>query len=149
MSVPQFARIRVCLSTAVLLLAVFQTAKSAQNASGHFEVYCDGFGFFLEKVDGAPVPGKVLLFLYTGFPGVQYAYESMQNWSDVIVYRNGCIADGGCEILARGKVRLDNEATVDARRVSGKYEIEFNGKHLSGQFAAKRRGYKHPPRICM
>lgn len=70
MSGAAFARIRVYLSSAVLSLALFPTATSAQNASGHFEVYCDGVGFFLGKIDGAPVPGRLLLFLYTGFPGI-------------------------------------------------------------------------------
>jgi len=147
MSVPQFARICFCLGAAVLLLAGFPTTCSGQNARGHFEVYCDGVGFFLAKVDGAPVPGKLFLFLYTGFPGIPYVRE--KTWKDVYVYRNGCVADGKCEVLARGKVWLDDEAMPDARRVSGKYEIELNGQHLRGQFAAKRHDYETPPRLCM
>jgi hypothetical protein len=146
-SIPQFARIRVCLSTAVLLLAVFPTATSAQNPIGHFEVYCDGVGFFLPKVDGAPALREVLLFLYTGFPGIPYVPK--EKWKDLYVYRNGCVADGKCEVLARGRVWLDDEATGNAMRVSGKYEIELNGQHLRGQFAAKRRDEKQPPRRCM
>ena len=65
----------------VLLLAVFPTASSGQNATGHFEVYCDGVGFFLAKVDGAPAPGKLFLFLYTGFPGIPYVPK--ETWKDV------------------------------------------------------------------
>jgi hypothetical protein len=147
MNVPQFARMWICLSAVVLLLAVFPTASSGQNATGHFEMYCDGVGFFLAKVDGAPAPGKLFLFLYTGFPGIPYVPK--ETWKDVYVYRNGCIADAKCEVLARGKVWLDDEAMPDARRVSGKYEIEFNGQHVRGQFAAKRHDYKHTPRLCM
>jgi hypothetical protein len=128
------------------LLAAFPTATSAQNATGRFEVYCDGFGFFLGKVDGAPAPGKLLLFLYTGFPGIRYVPK--EKWTDVLVYRNGCIADGKCEIFAHGKVWLDDEATVDTRRVSGRYDIERNGQHLGGRFAAKLHNYSTPVRIC-
>jgi len=91
MNVPQFARMWICLSAVVLLLAVFPTASSGQNATGHFEMYCDGVGFFLAKVDGAPAPGKLFLFLYTGFPGIPYVPK--ETWKDVYVYRNGCIAD--------------------------------------------------------
>jgi hypothetical protein len=147
MSVPQFARIHVCLSTAVLLLAVYPTTTSAQSATGHFEMYCDGFGFFLAKVDGAPAPGKLLLFLYTDFPAIPYVPK--QEWKDVLVYRNGCVADGKCKVLARGKVWLNDEATREAGYVSGKYEIERNGQDLRGRFVAKRRENEHPPRVCM
>lgn len=65
-----FSRIAGCLSTAVpvLLLVVVPGGTFAQAATGRFEIYCDGAGFFLEKVDGAPAPRKLLLFLYTGFP---------------------------------------------------------------------------------
>ncbi len=147
MSVSRFARICVCLGVVVLLLALFPIASATNNATGRFEVYCDGFGFFLSSIDGAPAPGKLFLFLYTGFPGINYVPK--EKWKDVYVYSNGCIADGKCEVLARGKVCLDDEALPDASRVSGKYEIELNGQHLRGQFAAKRRDYKHPPRLCM
>jgi hypothetical protein len=134
------------LSTAVLLLVIAANGNSGEDATGHFEVYCDGVGFFLAKVDGAPAPRKVLLFLYTGFPGVPYVPK--EEWKDVNVYRNGCAADGKCEVLTPGRIRLDNEITPDGRRVSGKYEFEFGGQHLHGGFTADRRRYKHPPRIC-
>jgi hypothetical protein len=112
-------------------------------------MYCDGIGFFLAKVDGAPAPGKLFLLLYTGFPGIPAIPK--ETWKDVKVYRNGCIADGKCEVLARGKIWVDDEVTPDARRISGNYEIELNGQHLRGQFAANRHNYnyKHPPRLCM
>ena len=147
MSVPQFAWICFCLSAVVLLLAVFPGASSTHNATGRFEVYCDGVGFFLAKVDGAPAPGKLFLFLYTGFPGTPYVPK--ETWQDVYVYRDGCIADGKCEVLAHGKVWLDDVPMPDARRVSGKYEIELNGQHLRGQFVAKRHDHKNPLRLCM
>lgn len=110
-------------------------------------MYCDSIGFFLEKIDGAPAPGKLFLFLYTGFPGVPFVPK--ETWKDVSVFRDGCIADGKCEVLAHGKVWLDGEAVSDATRISGKYEIELNGQHLRGRFAAKRHDYKHSPRLCM
>lgn len=135
-----------CLGIAVLLLVVVSNGHTGENATGRFERYCDGFGFFLANVDGAPSPRKLLLFLYTGSPGVPYVPK--EEWEDVIVYRNGCAADGKCEVLAHGRIRLDNEITPDGRRVSGKYEIEFSGQHLLGTFTSERRRSKHPPRIC-
>jgi len=147
MSVPHFARMCFFLSAIVLLLAVFPTAPSTHTATERFEVYCDGFGFFLAKVDGAPAPGKLFLFLYTGFPGITYVPK--ETWKDVYVYRNGCLADGKCEVLAHGKVWLDDEVMPDAKRISGRYEIELNGQNLRGQFAAERHDYKKPPRLCM
>ena len=147
MSVSLFGRIRICVNAVVLSLVILPTASSSQNATGHFEVYCDGVGFFLAKVDGAPAAGKLFLFLYMGFPGTPYVPK--EAWQDVYVYRDGCIADGKCEVLAHGKVWLDDVPMPDARRVSGKYKIELNGQHLRGQFTAIRHDYKHPPRLCM
>jgi hypothetical protein len=134
------------LSTAVLLLVVVANSHSSEDATGRFEVYCDGVGFLLAKVDGAPAPGKLLLFLYAGFPSVPYV--AREEWKDVNVYRNGCVADGTCEVLTHGRIKLDNEITPDARRVSGRYEFEFSGQHLRGTFTVERGRYKHPPRIC-
>jgi hypothetical protein len=148
MNVLQFARNSICLSAAVLLLAVF--TSPAQNAAGYFEVYCDGVGFFLAKVDGPPPPGKLFLFLGTHFPGSPYVPK--ETWTDVSVFRNGCIADGKCEAFAHGKIWLDDtdlSAGSDVRHISGKYEIELNGQHLRGQFALKLHDYRHTPRVCM
>lgn len=151
MNAPQFARILICLSAALLFIRVLPIASSTHNATGRFEVYCDGVGFFLANIDGAPAPGKLLLFLYTGFPGIVYVPK--ETWKEVYVYRDGCIADGKCEVLAHGTIWLDNEdlspAEADAKHISGKYEIELNGRHLHGQFAAKVHDYKYPPRLCM
>ena len=147
MGVYHFSRIAACIRTALLVLAIALLAASAQGATGHFEVYCDGVGFFLAKVDRAPAPRKLLLFLRTDFPGIPYVPK--EEWKDVFVYRDGCAADGKCEVLAHGRVRLDNEITPDGRSVSGRYEIELKGQQLDGHFAAERRFYKHPPRICM
>ena len=80
-----------------------------------------------------PRQETIPIFIYR-LSGINYVPK--EEWKDVYVYRNGCIADGKCEVLARGKVWLDNEAMPDASRVSGKYEIELNGQHLRGQFPA-------------
>src|ERR1700761_3191720 len=101
MSASVIVRSAACLSTAALLLVSAPTAASAEAATGHFEVYCDGVGFFLAKIDGAPEPKKLLLFLRTGFPGIPYVPKD--DWKDVYVYRNGCAADGKCEVLAHGR----------------------------------------------
>jgi hypothetical protein len=146
MSACPFSRIAVCLSTAFLLLIVVPTATSAQDATGHFEVYCDGVGFFLANVDGAPGQRKLLLFLRTDFPGIPYVPR--EEWKDVYVFRDGCAADEKCEVLTHGNVWLDRELTPDSRRVAGKYEIELNGQHIHGQFATGRRPSKHLTRIC-
>jgi hypothetical protein len=145
MSVPQFGRIRLCLSTAVLLLAVITTAASAQNATGYFEEYCDGFGFFLAKVDGAPALGRLFLFLDADFSPIRDVPK--EEWKDVLVYRTACIDDEKCKVLARGKVWLDFEATGASWYISGKYDIERNGQHLRGRFTTKRRDVKIP-RVC-
>jgi len=141
MSVSWFCR-------AALLFFVVSTAASAQDASGRFEVYCDGIGFFLTRVVGAPPTRKMLLFLRTDFPGIPYVPKN--EWKSVYVYRDGCVPDGKCEVLTNGKVRLDNEFTPDSRHATGQYEIELAGQYIHGQFAAgwRQRRYKSPVRIC-
>jgi len=135
------------LASAVLLLLAAVNGESSNGATGRFEMYCDGVGLFLTKVDGAPAPRKLLLFMYTGFPGVPYV--ARDEWKDVKAYRNGCTADGKCEVLAHGRIWLDNEITPDGHRIAGKYEIDLAGQQIRGTFTAERRLYKHPPRICM
>ena len=72
-------------------------------------------------------------------------------WSDVYVYRDGCVPDGKCENIADGKVWIDttDEQDKQLKRISGKYEINLNGKHLEGTFLAKRHDRRRPLRLCM
>lgn len=80
-------------------------------------------------------------------------YFGQGKWSDVYVFRNGCVPDGKCESIADGRVWIDASDTQDMRdtpkRISGKYEIDLNGKHLEGSFLAKQHVSKHPLRWCM
>ncbi len=105
------------LRSAVLLTLVVAGVTSARDAAGRFEVYCDGVGFFMTKVDRAPQPRKLFVFLYTDIPGVPYV--SKGEWKEVNVYRHGCVADGKCDVLAHGQIRLTNELTPDSRHVLG------------------------------
>jgi hypothetical protein len=108
---------------------------SSLQANGHFEVYWDGVGLFLSRVDGAPVPRKLVLFLGLGmtFSGQNVGQG---RWSDVHVFRDGCLLNDTCESMADGHVWID---ALDAppKRMSGKYEINSNGKLLKGAFVAK------------
>lgn len=157
MSVPQFGRICICLGALVLLLAVLPTASSTHNANGRFEVYCDGVGFFLADIDGAPAPRKLVLFLYMGSTGSTFGgrYLGQGKWSDVFIFRNGCVPDGRCDSIAHGKVWIDawdtpsGDDALPPKHISGEYEIDLNGQHLKGQFVAKQQEYKCPPRLCM
>src|SRR5579863_8554901 len=142
-----FGRIAMYLLVAVLSIVLVPTASSARGAAGGFEVYCDGIGFSLANVEGAPAPKTLFLFLYTGFPGYPY-WVQKQEWKDVYVYRGGCAADGKCDVLTHGGVWLDHEITPDGRHVSGKYEIELGGQPIRGQFATSRRVSRHVTRIC-
>lgn len=139
----------------IMLLHPCRLVASVSTATGDFEVYCDGVGIFLAKIDGMPAPRKLVLFSRIGFPpGTMGGYFGQGKWSDVYVLRNGCVPDGKCESIADGKVWIDASETSDAghippKRISGKYEINLNGKHLEGHFIAKRHVSKHPLRLCM
>jgi hypothetical protein len=100
--------------------AVFPTASSTQNATGRSELYCDGVGFFLANIDGAPPPRELFFFLYVSFPPgtVGGRYLPQEQWSNVLVYPKGCIADGKCEVIARGRLWIDADATPPSKRLS-------------------------------
>jgi hypothetical protein len=147
MSRSRFGRICISFAAVILLPGAFPVSSSTHSASGRFEVYCDSFGFFLKKIDGAPAPGEFLLLLYRGFPGF---FDDLPGDKalDVSVYSKGCSADGKCDAVANGKLWLDAEHTPGGARISGKYDIDWHGQHLKGQFLARRHENKKPPRIC-
>src|SRR5215469_6560606 len=99
-----FATAYVFLSLIVLFVPPLPALASSRAAAGHFEVYCDGVGLFLAKIDGAPGSGKLVLFsLHLGgtFGG---KYIGQGRWSDVHVFRDGCVPDGKCQSVADGRV---------------------------------------------
>ena len=143
-----FATAYVFLSLIVLFVPPLPALASSRAAAGHFEVYCDGVGLFLAKIDGAPGSGKLVLFsLHLGgtFGG---KYIGQGRWSDVHVFRDGCVPDGKCQSVADGRVWIDAPDTPP-KHISGKYEIKLNDKLLEGSFLAKRRVRKPPLRWCM
>jgi hypothetical protein len=127
--------------------------SSAATAAGHFEVYCDGVGIFLAKIDGAPAPRKLVLFSRVDFPPgtIGGSHIGQGKWSNVYVHRDGCVLDGKCESIADGRVWIDTTDKQDTqpKHISGKYEIKLNGKLLEGTFLARRHDRKHPLRLCL
>jgi hypothetical protein len=127
--------------------------SAAATATGHFEVYCDGVGIFLAKIDGAPASGKLVLFSLVSFPPGTFGdrYFGQGKWSDIYVLRDGCVPDGKCESIAEGRVWIDAPDSQDKppKHISGKYEIHLNGKFLEGNFLARKRDRKQPLRLCM
>lgn len=115
--VPPYTRIvrarkplRTCIFLALCMFSVHALLPaSAANATGHFEVYCDGVGIFLARIDGAPGPGKLVLFSSMSLPPGTMGgrYFGQGKWCDVAVYRDGCLPDGKCESIAHGKVWID------------------------------------------
>jgi hypothetical protein len=149
-------RTNIFLSLIALFLPALLVPASVVSATGHFEVYCDGVGIFLANIDGAPAPRKLVLLSIMGFPPgtIGGRYFGQGKWSNVYVYRDGCVPDGKCESIARGKIWIDDSDTsetgnTETKRISGKYEIDLNGKHLEGPFVAKRHDRKHALRLCM
>lgn len=145
-----FAASYVLLGLIMLFVPPLLTPASVPRATGHFEEYCDGVGIFLAKVDGAPASGKLVFFSYMGFPGGTFGgeYIGQGKWSDISVFADGCVPDGKCQSIAHGRVWID---ALDSppKHISGKYEINLNGKLLEGTFLANRRDRKHPLRNCM
>jgi hypothetical protein len=138
----------------VLAGTVTLPIRAVTEVTSKFEVYCDGLGIFLVNVDGAPAPGKLVLFSGVSFPpGTAIGLVALQEkWSDAYVLPDGCVPDGKCESNGKGGVWIDkwddNASGATPRLISGKYEIEVNGKKLRGTFAAKLFSRKKPIRLC-
>ena len=150
-------RICSCLWLILLSLPALPLPGIASDATGRFEVYCDGVGLFLAKIDGAPAPRKLVLFSRMRFPPgtVGGRYLRQGKWSNAAVFRNGCVPDGKCKSIADAKVLIDAWDTPDysreppPKRISGKYEIDLKGKHLEGSFLVKQYHRTHALRLCM
>jgi hypothetical protein len=140
------ARIHVSSVLIALLLHAVLSPLSAANATGRFERYCDGIWFFLNNVDGLPTSTQLVVFLHMSGPpyGLPTPEET---WFDVYVSHKGCRADGSkCQPLSQGRLWL-NKGASDGKRISGKYELDLDGRHLQGQFVAKERK-QTSARIC-
>ena len=148
---------QICVRLFLLLSAVAFSCESAAPAAqtaDQFEVYCDGFAIFLKNVDGAPASGRLVLASLGHYrPALPGGVElAIRNWTAASVLPDGCIPDGKCEGTGKGRVWIDKwDDARDAipKRISGKYELELNGKKLEGTFAAKLFKRKEPLRICM
>ena len=140
------------------LVAVFFVALSlpaaTRDATGDFTVYCDGAGLFLSNVAGAPANRLVLFSRMNSPPGTMgNHYIGQGKWSYVSVLPKGCLPKGNCEGLGQGKVWIDDwntEGTFNPvpERISGKYEVDLDAKHLAGRFVAKLNGRKYGSRLC-
>src|SRR5215469_11754369 len=109
------------LTAAVFLVAAIPTVASTHGATGRFEVYCDSFGFFLEKIEGAPAPGGFFIFLQRGFAGfIDYLPKGEE--LKVSVYPKGCNAALKCESVATAKLWMDAEHRPGGTRISGDYD---------------------------
>ena len=118
----------------LLMLQIFSFPTSAADAIGHFERYCDGAWFYLSNVDGLPASNKLVLFFRVAPPGLALTQGSW--WTQV--YAKRCSSDDKCEDATSARMWLDKGASV-AKRISGKYEADFNAELLRGQFFAKER----------
>lgn len=107
---------------------------AAKTATGHFTYVCRRAAFFLTKVDGLDPKEKLTLSLsHYGPVGWETAQE---DWEDVAAER--CGTDGKCERAIQAKIWL-NKSNPDDKRVSGKYDVNFQGQHVEGTFVVKYR----------
>jgi hypothetical protein len=147
------ATLCVFLALMSLFMPPLLPLATAATATGRFEVYCDGVGIFLTKIDGAPAQGKLVLFSRVDFPPGTMGdrYFGQGRWSDIFILPDGCVPDGKCESIAGGRVWIDAPDGQDTppQQISGKYEINFNGKLLKGTFLSRKRIRKRPLRLCM
>ena len=103
-------------------------------------------------------PRKLVLFSRVSFPpGTFGGYIGQGQWLTTYVLPPGCVDTRNCKVIAHGRIWIDpwddEQGKRDAppERITGKYEIDLNGKHFKGHFAVqeKRRTSAESVRVCM
>jgi len=131
------------LLTLLFLLHDTTSVASDKVTHGWFEPHCDGASFYLSKVEGLSVKQMLILNLRQHLPW--WDYQPDETWKDV--YAEQCSPDQKCKEAAHARLWLDNVG-ANHKRISGKYEVDFQGKHLEGKFLLKYRKSK-PLWVCM
>jgi hypothetical protein len=111
----------------------------AGDARGWFQEDCSGAALHITKFAGN-VAGEELVLRWSSGSPLPFQLLEGYGWVDV----NGklCSWDGKCQEASTAKVSLQNR-TGSAKRISGKYAIDFAGQHLAGEFVVKFRRQKH------
>jgi hypothetical protein len=117
----------------LLLVGFCSPGALAANASGRFSPHCDGASFYLSKVDGLPI-GQTLVLNIRQFNMSWWTYRPQEVWTDVYAAR--CSPARKCEVASHARVWLNKVGPKD-KHASGKYEVEFGGQHLAGEFSVK------------
>jgi len=104
----------------------------------HGAPHRDGASFYFSNVDGLS-SGQELTLNLRHYALSWWNYRPQEVWEDV--YAERCISAGKCEAATHARIWLDKGNPND-KRVSGKYEVDFGGQHLAGQFVVKYRKEK-------
>ncbi|MGA8213277.1 MAG: hypothetical protein WB799_06770 [Candidatus Sulfotelmatobacter sp.] len=131
------------LVIAVMLPAIYSISASADDAKGWFEGDCTGATFQISKFAGAS-PGQYLVLRFDGASHLAIQLFEGEGWLKVQGKR--CLSADQCEAASEAKIWLN--PTKGAKRISGKYTVDFSGQHLEGQFLVKYRRHKGPAYIC-
>jgi hypothetical protein len=124
-----------------LMVQAIQSASFAADAKGWVEEYCMGSIFHLTKIDEISVSQEIILRLDCGshIP-LALCMTEADPWD---VQGKRCSGDGKCGEATQAKVWL-NKGNGRIRRISGRYTVDFSGRHLEGQFMVNYRKHKKP-----
>jgi len=123
---------------AIVVQACPSTLLAAQDASGWFSPHCDGASFYLSKVNGLSSEQELILNM-RHYALSWWSYRPQEVWEDV--HAEQCISAGKCQAATHARIWLSKGNPSD-KRVSGEYEADFGGQHLSGKFLVKYRKEK-------
>jgi hypothetical protein len=91
--------------------------------------------FYLSKVDGLSSEQQLILNM-RHYALSWWNYRPQEVWEDV--YAERCLSAGKCQSATHARIWLSKGGSRD-KRVSGKYEVDFGGQHLSEKFLVKYR----------
>ena len=125
-------------SALITTMLIGSSLAFAQDAKGWFEEYCDGASFHFEKFAGKLRPKEFVLWYRS-----QIRFDYYTDWFDVQVCS---AAQQPCDYSAKAQMKLLQRKK---RAISGRYAVDFGGKHLEGEFRFKEHRHKHLERLCM
>ena len=137
-----FRRISKLALVWLLFFQPFSSSRVAADGNSFFVPECDGVSFHLTKVDGLSARQELVLRVYGGLAD-WWIYLPENDWKDVGGFV--CSTDHKCERATNARI-WTAKILPDSKRVTGKYDLDFAGQHLRGEFVAKLRREK---RDCM
>jgi hypothetical protein len=125
----------------VFLIVASSRLALAADAKGWYDPCCDLTTFHLIAVPGQPPNREFILRIATGMLHFNDYLAGPDWWTAT---GQNCSKAGDCAEVTKARLQFQE---MGKKRVSGRYEIDFEGHHFEGEYKVKYR-HKGKPCIC-